>query len=86
MNGTIIRIFPNKGYCFIRGENSITHFALAKEFIPQISFDTAREGQAVSFEAVSDGNKGNGMRAKGVCIRDLDTHSPAGVTRRRDAR
>lgn len=69
MKGTITRLLPNKGYCFIRGEDGISRFALAKEFIPQIEFDTAREGQLVEFIPALGGTKGNGMRA--VSIRRL---------------
>lgn len=68
MKGTIIRVFLNKGYGFVRGEDGISRFMHAKEVHPPEAFDTMREGQAVEFTPVVDEHigKGNRMRASGV--------------------
>lgn len=63
MKGRIERIFPSRGYLFIRDENGESRFANAKDFVPLIAYDRAYEGQTVEFEPVSDTGKGNGLRA-----------------------
>tara|TARA_R110000824_G_scaffold68893_1_gene177641 strand:- start:1048 stop:1287 length:240 start_codon:yes stop_codon:yes gene_type:complete len=52
MDGTIIRLHFNQGYCFIRDEEGISRFAHARAFIDPVTFDKAREGQGVSFTPV----------------------------------
>ena len=47
MNGTITRLLPGKGYCFIRGDDRISRFGHARAFVDPVEFDLAREGQAV---------------------------------------
>lgn len=64
MNGTVVRVLPNKGYAFVRGEDGVSRFAHARDFIPQIAFDTLREGQGVSFIPIEDPQfGGNSQRA-----------------------
>lgn len=75
MQGTVIRILPNKGYAFIRDENGDSRFAHSRDFRPAESFDRLREGQLVQFtpddsrvnirdRAPND----NGMRAREIRI------------------
>lgn len=52
MKGTVVRIYLNKGYCFVRGEDRISRFAHASDFAKQEEFDVLREGQAVRFVPV----------------------------------
>lgn len=68
MNGVITRVFLSKGYCFIRGDDGISRFAPAVEFLPLVAFDMAREGQAVTFVPTEGGTKGNGMRATKIHV------------------
>jgi cold shock CspA family protein len=49
MNGTIIRLHLNQGFCFIRDEDGISRFAHARAFVDPTTFDKSREGQAVVF-------------------------------------
>jgi len=67
VTGTIIRIIPNAGYCFIRGnEDGLSRFAHARQFVDPMQFDRAREGQGVQFEPLTDTSptaKGGGLRA-----------------------
>lgn len=67
MTGTIIRIIPNAGYCFIRGnEDGLSRFAHARQFVDPTQFDRAREGEAVAFIPLTDTSptaKGGGLRA-----------------------
>jgi len=65
MIGTVIRALPNKGYAFVRGEDGLSRFCHANEFIPPESFDLLREGQGVEFTPDDNGPKGsgNGLRA-----------------------
>ena len=67
MTGTIIRLIPNKGYCFIRGDDNISRFGHARAFTDPLAFDTAREGQAVDFNPVlDDAGKQGGARAVNI--------------------
>ena len=64
MNGTIIRLMPNKGYCFIRGEDNVSRFGHARAFRDPLAFDQAREGQAVRFTPIIEAKgKAGGARA-----------------------
>jgi len=63
MKGTITRLRLNQGYCFIRDEEGISRFAHARAFVDPVSFDLAREGQAVEFTPVIDPK---GLRAQHV--------------------
>jgi len=67
MTGTITRLLPSKGYCFVRGnEDRISRFAHARSFRESTEFDQAREGQAVEFDPLVESGpdaKGGGQRA-----------------------
>lgn len=69
MRGTIIRLIPNKGFGFIRGdEDGISRFAHARAFTA-LDFDRAREGQAVEFTPVVDPEgKAGGQRAMDIVL------------------
>ena len=70
MTGTIIRVFPNKGYAFVRGEDGYTRFLHASQVVPERDFDTMHEGQQVEYEPADDPrvNRGNGLRAKNARV------------------
>ncbi len=66
MIGTVVRVFPNKGYGFLRGSDGLSRFFGAKECVPIILFDRLYEGQSVRFVPCEGGSKGNGLRAEQV--------------------
>jgi cold shock CspA family protein len=67
MTGVVIRVLPNKGFCFIRGEDGLSRFVHAREFQPPEAFDKTYEGQKVEFTpAEGPPEKGNGLRAENV--------------------
>lgn len=69
MKGTIIRMLPNKGFSFVRGEDGLTRFAHADQYRPRMAFDTAREGDAVTFIPASGAQgKGNGLRCTEINV------------------
>ena len=71
LKGTIIRLVPNKGYCFIRGDDGISRFGHARAFTDPLAFDSAREGQAVEFDPIldtSDQARGGGARAINIML------------------
>jgi len=68
MQGTIIRLHLNQGYCFIRDEEGFARFAHARAFTDPISFDKAREGQACTFKPLTSDK---GLRAIEVLLLPL---------------
>ena len=63
MTGVITRMLLEKGFCFIRGEDKISRFAHAQEFVSRVAFDLAQEGDQVTFTPdVGVYGKGNGLR------------------------
>jgi cold shock CspA family protein len=70
MTGTVIRLFPNRGFAFIRGADGFTRFMHASQVYPREDFDTMREGVGVRFKSQDhptvDNQRGNGMRAVDV--------------------
>lgn len=65
--GIITRMFPGKGYAFVRGPDGLTSFAHAEEFRQEgYAFENAREGQSVSYRVTFDGDRGNKQRARNV--------------------
>lgn len=67
MTGIIIRLLPNKGYGFLRGEDGESRFFHATKVEPPRAFDRMREGQSVTFVSV---DHANGMRAE--CVKPCD--------------
>ena len=65
MTGTLIRLVPNKGYCFIRGDDGVSRFGHARAFADPLAFDRAREGQAVRFDPATDPR---GLRAINIVL------------------
>jgi cold shock CspA family protein len=51
MNGTVIRVIRDRGFCFFRGDDGISYFGHCSSFQKKTDFELLREGQAVSFEA-----------------------------------
>ena len=71
MTGTITRLLPSKGYCFIRGEDRISRFGHARAFKLVTDFDQAREGQEVEFDPLVESGpeaKGGGHRAVNIVL------------------
>ena len=71
MRGTIIRLVPNKGYAFVRGEDGGSRFAHARAFSDPLAFDRAREGQAVEFDPIIDTSnlaRSGGARAINIVL------------------
>jgi cold shock CspA family protein len=69
MTGTIIRLVPNKGYCFIRGDDGVSRFGHCRAFTDPLAFDRAREGQAVEFTpVVAPDGKAGGARAIDIVL------------------
>jgi cold shock CspA family protein len=69
MTGTIIRLVPNKGYCFIRGDDGVSRFGHARAFKDPLAFDLAREGQAVTYTPVTDAlGRAGGARAINIVL------------------
>jgi hypothetical protein len=65
--GMITRMFPGKGYGFVRGPDGLSSFANAVEFKEDgYSFEAAREGHTVKYDITYDGERGNGQRARNV--------------------
>ena len=67
MVGTVLSLFPNKGFGFIRGSDRITRFMHVSSFINRTEFDMLNIGERVLFVPVmdtpEDNARGNGMRA-----------------------
>ncbi len=57
MTGKVIRVHLDQGYCFVRGEDSISRFVHATDVIPREAFDTLIIGQPVEFKP-GTGQKG----------------------------
>jgi len=71
MRGTITKVLPNRGYCFIRGDDGLSRFGHARGFVDPVAFDRAREGQAVEFDPIMDNSphaKGGGLRAIAIIL------------------
>lgn len=71
MRGVVIRVMPNQGYCFIRGDDNLSRFGHARAFVDPIEFDRAREGQGVEFEPITDKSpnaRGGGLRAVEIVL------------------
>ena len=69
MTGTIIRIVPNRGYCFLRGDDGVSRFGHARAFVDPLAFDLAREGQAVRYTPITDSDgKAGGARAVDIVL------------------
>jgi len=69
MRGTIIRLLPNRGFCFIRGDDNISRFGHARAFTHPLDFDQAREGQAVEFTPIIHAEKkAGGTRAIDIVL------------------
>jgi cold shock CspA family protein len=62
MQGHIIRLFPDKGFGFGRGENGLTYFVHAKEVKPRMDFDLLKEGDRIEFEPAETGTDENNKR------------------------
>lgn len=70
MKGRITSINLDKGYGFLRGEDGLSRFFLAKSVRPVGDFDLLKETQIVEFEPFAldtiDTTKSNGLRAKDI--------------------
>jgi cold shock CspA family protein len=62
-------MLPNKGYCFIRGDDNVSRFGHARAFVDPLAFDLAREGQAVEFRPIiHEEKKAGGTRAVDIVL------------------
>ena len=72
MKGTVVTVFLNKGFCFVRGqEDREMRFAHCRSFKDSTQFDTIAEGNAVEYEPVDDkpiAGKHNGKRAVNIRV------------------
>jgi CspA family cold shock protein len=62
MNGTVKRLVSEKGFGFVLGQDGHEYF-FHQSACPQGTFDTLREGQAVTFES---GQGPKGPRAENI--------------------
>jgi cold shock CspA family protein len=69
MTGPIIRLLPNKGYGFVRGDDGLTYFMHAKEVVPRADFDRLREGQNVEFTPAEVGPPTEGNRHRALKVK-----------------
>jgi cold shock CspA family protein len=77
MSGRVMRVFVQRGFGFVMGEDGISRFLHAKDVKPRVAFDKMHEGQAVRFKSMDltkDGaepaSKGNGLRAVEIEVID----------------
>lgn len=69
MKGVVTKVFYNKGFGFVKGDDGVSRFFHASFVIPEVAFDTLAVGTEVTFEPQqiepgnSDSEKGNGARA-----------------------
>ncbi len=69
MIGVVTRLFPGKGYGFIKGDDGLDRWFHASSVAPRIDFNLMREGMAVTFESVTDiEGRGNGLKARDVAV------------------
>lgn len=68
MKGVVTKVFHNRGFAFIRGEDNVSRFAHCRAFVLPVAFDMLREGDIVTFEPSDEGSKGNGERAVEVRV------------------
>ena len=69
MKGTIVKLFLNKGYGFIRCVQGKSYFLHATQVNPPEHFDRLSLGVPVEFDAIVDTSelaKGNGLKAANV--------------------
>lgn len=65
VKGIIIRLIPNKGYGFIRGDDKLARFFHAKDLPNSHFFDTLREGMTVDFNPIETER---GLRASYITV------------------
>ena len=72
MDGTVISVFLNRGFCFVRGEDRISRFAHVRDFTEPTEFDTLRTGSAVTFTPLDIGRseRHDGRRAVDVKVKN----------------
>lgn len=66
VTGVVIRVFPNKGYGFVRDINSsLTRFFHVNDFVDPIEFDQIHEGLKLQYKPMKEnGSRGhNGLKA-----------------------
>jgi cold shock CspA family protein len=73
MTGTIIRVYLNKGYGFLRGGDGVSRFFHASDVQPAVDFDRMHDGEGVEFIPAEEltgttTKKGNGYRAAEVRV------------------
>lgn len=70
MRGKVVRVFHDKGYGFVRGEDGLSRFVHAHDVTPVSAFDLLRPDREVEFEPAGEeageGSKHNGLKARKV--------------------
>jgi CspA family cold shock protein len=66
MNGELVRIFVDRGFGYIKGEDGVDYFVHRSAFLGDAVFETARPGLRVTFEAI---RSPKGPRAENVRVR-----------------
>lgn len=69
MQGTIIKLMPEKGFGFIRGENKVEYF-FHRSALKNVHLEELHTGQEVTFEDV-EGTIDNSGRSKGPRAEDV---------------
>lgn len=68
MTGTVIRVFLNNGFGFIRDSEGMSRFFYCREVRPLEAFDRMHEGQQVTFMPSSFDEKAKGNRLRAIEI------------------
>jgi cold shock CspA family protein len=66
MTGTVVRLFLNKGFGFVRGQDNVSRFMHARDLKDPSEFDRLHEGTGVTFVSRDFSDRdvgGNGLRA-----------------------
>jgi cold shock CspA family protein len=70
MKGVVFKLYLNRGFGFVRGEDGVSRFMHATQVSPPEAFDRMHEGIGVTFKPVTvlGEPKSNGYRAVDVNI------------------
>jgi cold shock CspA family protein len=75
MTGTVVTIIRAKGFAFIRGEDGMSRFAHARDFVDQREFDLLSDGKSVSFIPMDLNKSGQMIRGNGLRAVDVRIHT-----------
>jgi cold shock CspA family protein len=66
MKGTVVRVFLNRGFAFVRGDDGVSRFLHARDVKNPLDFDHLYEGAGVEFtprDFIDTNVGGNKLRA-----------------------